>query len=36
MTVLAAALSTLVDAVARSRDVAERAKLNGKVVIGDL
>ena len=36
MSVLAAALSTLVDAVARSRDVAERAKLNGKVVIGDL
>jgi Lon protease-like protein len=34
MTVLAAALGALVDAVARSREIAERAKLNGKVVIG--
>jgi Lon protease-like protein len=36
MRVLAAALGSLVDAVARSREVAERAKLNGKVVVGDL
>ena len=34
MQVLAAALGVLVDTVARSREVAERAKLNGKVVIG--
>jgi Lon protease-like protein len=36
MRVLAAALGRLVDAVARSREVAERAKMNGKVVVGDL
>jgi Lon protease-like protein len=34
MTILAAALGALVDTVARSREIAERAKLNGKVVIG--
>jgi Lon protease-like protein len=34
MEVLAAALSALVETVARSREIAERAKLNGKVVIG--
>jgi Lon protease-like protein len=32
--VLASALGALVDAVARSRQIAERAKLNGKVVLG--
>lgn len=36
MRVLAAALGALVRAVSRSREVAERAKLNGKVVVGDL
>jgi Lon protease-like protein len=36
MRVLAAALGSLVDAVARSREIAERAKMNGKVVVGDL
>ena len=36
MTVLATALGTLVSAVARSREVAERAKMNGKVVVGDI
>jgi Lon protease-like protein len=36
MNVLAGALGALVDAVARSREVAERAKMNGKVVVGDL
>jgi Lon protease-like protein len=34
MEVLAAALGTLVETVARSREIAERAKLNGKVVLG--
>jgi Lon protease-like protein len=34
MTILAAALGALVDTVARSREIAERAKLNGKVVLG--
>jgi Lon protease-like protein len=34
MTILATALGALVDVVARSRDIAERAKANGKVVIG--
>jgi Lon protease-like protein len=34
MTILAAALEALVDVVARSRDIAERAKSNGKVVVG--
>jgi Lon protease-like protein len=33
MELLAAALEALLDAVARSREIAERAKLNGKVVI---
>jgi Lon protease-like protein len=36
MRVLAAALGALVDAVARSREIAERAKVNGRVIIGDL
>ena len=36
MRILAAALGALVDAVDRSREIAERAKVNGKVVIGDL
>ena len=36
MRILAAALAALVDAVARSREIAERAKVNGKVIIGDL
>ncbi len=34
MSVLAGALGALVDAVARSREIAERARLNGKVVVG--
>ena len=36
MGVLAAALDALLEALSRSRDVAERAKLNGKVVVGDV
>lgn len=36
MRILAGALGALVDAVARSREIAERAKVNGKVIIGDL
>jgi Lon protease-like protein len=36
MRILAAALGALVTAVARSREIAERAKVNGKVIIGDL
>ncbi len=36
MGVLAAALETLVDAVARSREIAERARMNGKVIVGDI
>jgi Lon protease-like protein len=36
MRVLAAALGALVDAVARSREIADRAKVNGKVIVGDL
>ena len=36
MEVLAAALQALVRAVARSRDIAERAKMNGKVIIADV
>ncbi len=36
MRTLAAALGALVTAVERSRQVAERAKVNGRVVIGDL
>lgn len=33
MSVLAGAFGALVDAVARSREIAERAKLNGKVIV---
>jgi Lon protease-like protein len=36
MTVLARALRALLDAVARSREIAERARMNGKVIVGDL
>ena len=36
MRVLAAALDTLVAAVARSREIAERAQMNGKLIIGDV
>jgi Lon protease-like protein len=36
MAILARALGALVDAVSRSREIAERARLNGKVVVGDL
>ncbi len=36
MDVLARALGALVDTVARSREIAERARMNGKVVVGDL
>jgi Lon protease-like protein len=36
MNVLSGALGALVNAVSRSREVAERAKMNGKVVVGDL
>jgi Lon protease-like protein len=36
MTVLASALDALLAAVERSSEVAERAKLNGKVVVGDI
>jgi Lon protease-like protein len=35
MRILAVALGVLVAAVSRSREVAERAKMNGKVVVGD-
>ena len=35
MEVLAAALGALVDAVEHSREIAERARMNGKVIIGD-
>jgi Lon protease-like protein len=35
MRVLAGALDALVKAVSRSREIAERAKVNGKVIIGD-
>jgi Lon protease-like protein len=35
MGVLAAALEALVTAVARSREIAERARMNGKLIIGD-
>jgi Lon protease-like protein len=35
MEVLAAALGALVDAVERSREIAERARMNGKVIVGD-
>jgi Lon protease-like protein len=36
MKVLAGALGALVEAVSRSKEVAERAKMNGKVVVGDI
>jgi Lon protease-like protein len=36
MAVLAAAFGALVDAVGRSREIAERARMNGKVVVGDV
>jgi Lon protease-like protein len=36
MGVLARALGELVRAVARSREIAERARLNGKVIVGDV
>jgi Lon protease-like protein len=36
MRILGAALGVLVAAVTRSREVAERAKVNGRVIIGDL
>jgi Lon protease-like protein len=36
MTILARALGTLVDTVERSREIAERARMNGKLVVGDL
>ena len=35
MGVLAAALEALVTAVARSREIAERARMNGKLIVGD-
>jgi len=35
MRVLATALGTLVDTVTRSRDIADRARMNGKLIIGD-
>jgi len=35
MRVLAAALGTLVDTVARSREIADRARMNGKLIVGD-
>ena len=34
MDVLATALEALVEAVTKSREIAERAKLNGKVIVG--
>ncbi len=36
MRILAVALGVLVAAVSRSREIAERAKVNGRVMIGDL
>ena len=35
MRVLGAALGTLVDTVARSREIADRARMNGKLIVGD-
>jgi Lon protease-like protein len=35
MRVLATALGTLVDTVARSREIADRARMNGKLIVGD-
>jgi hypothetical protein len=34
MRTLGAALDTLIETLARSREIAERAKMNGKVVFG--
>ena len=36
MRVLATALDTLIATVARSREIAERARMNGKLIIGDV
>jgi Lon protease-like protein len=36
MAVLAAAFGALVDAVGRSHEIAERARMNGKVIVGDI
>ena len=36
MRVLASALQALIETLARSREIAERAKMNGKVVFGEL
>jgi Lon protease-like protein len=36
MKVLAAALDALRDALSRSREVADRARMNGKLVVGDI
>ena len=36
MRTLGAALGTLIDTLSRSREIAERAKMNGKVVFGEL
>ena len=36
MRVLATALGTLVDTVARSREIADRARMNGKLIVGDV
>jgi Lon protease-like protein len=36
MRVLAAALRALVDVVSRSEEIAERARMNGKVIVGDI
>jgi hypothetical protein len=36
MRVLGNALSALADVVSRSREIAERARMNGKLIIGDL
>jgi hypothetical protein len=35
MRVLAAAFEALLGAVDRSREIAERARMNGKVIIGE-
>jgi hypothetical protein len=36
MRVLATALDKLIKTVARSREIAERARMNGKLIIGDI
>jgi Lon protease-like protein len=36
MRILAAALDSLIEALARSREIAERARMNGKVIVGDV